>query len=157
VNKIGNLLHRTSSFIYKNCQEKIPTPNQIKEQDKKIFAQAYNMPNIIKKLLAKQDLKRILEEIINLASSANIYIDEEAPWKLKKTDTERMHTVLYVLMEVTRAIAIPLQAFMPEHAGKILDYLHVKERSLAAINSGLAIKANTKIQSPEIIFKKIDT
>ena len=76
-----------------------------------------------------------LEEIWRLIRNANAYIDHQAPWALKKTDTARMETVLRVLLEVIRTVGILLQPFMPDSMGKLLDQLGIApaDRQLAAL------------------------
>ncbi len=99
----------------------------------------------------------MLEQIVMLSNKANIYIDEEAPWKLKKTDVKRMHTVLYILSEVIRVTAIFLQPFIPGSAKNILDYFNVQLRDFDTISSKYSIKPGLVIDDPVIFFKKIET
>jgi methionyl-tRNA synthetase len=66
-----------------------------------------------------------LEEIWRVIRAANAYIDHQAPWALKKTDLPRMQTVLRVLLEAMRVVAVLLQPFMPETMAKMLDQLGV--------------------------------
>jgi methionyl-tRNA synthetase len=157
VNKVGNLMHRTVSFAYKYCGQKVPVPREYTSKDHAILSQAYNLIAKIRILIDEQALKQILEEIVNLANAANLFIDEEAPWKLKTSDPERMNTVLYVLMEVIRVIGILLQPFTPDSASQILDYFNIKERSFTALNPGNAISSGDDINQPSIIFNKIET
>ena len=157
VNKIGNLIYRTTSFIFKNCEQKIPNPGKYNNKDQDLLNYAYEQLSIIRKLIDKQDIKQVLEQIVMLSNKANIYIDEEAPWKLKKTDVKRMHTVLYILSEVIRVIAIFLQPFIPGSAKNILDYFNVQLRDFDAISSKYSIKPGLVIDDPVIFFKKIET
>ena len=156
VNKIGNLIYRTTSFIFKNCEQKIPNPGQYNNEDQSLLNYAYEQLPIIRKLIDKQDIKQVLEQIIILSNKANIYIDEEAPWKLKKTDVKRMYTVLYILSEVIRVIAIFLQPFIPESANNILNYFNIQKRDFDAISSKHSIKPGLVISNPIIFFKKIE-
>jgi methionyl-tRNA synthetase len=81
-------------------------------------------------------------------AAANRYVDAEAPWTLRRTDPERMATVLHTLAEVIRRLALLTQAFMPDASARILDQLGVDEgeRSLehyreetAALRPGVAL------------------
>ena len=155
VNKIGNLFYRTTSFIYKNCGGIIPSPDTFTESDRLILRRAYSIIKSMKKLLSEQNLKQMLEEIILLATEANIYIDTQAPWVLKRTDNVRMCTVLYILMEIIRVIAILLQPFTPNRACKILDYLQIKSRNHLALNNEHSMEPGLRIELPSIIFNRI--
>src|SRR5690606_36428802 len=106
-NGLGNLAQRTLSFIYKNFEGKIPVPNALMEDDKKILALAHDeIIQSVRKNFDKFLINRTLEDIWQLVTAANGYIDVQAPWTLKKTDPARMNTVLYVLTEVIRCLGI---------------------------------------------------
>ncbi|WPX96975.1 methionine--tRNA ligase [Candidatus Bandiella euplotis] len=156
VNKVGNLIHRTISFIYKNCGQKMPYPAEYAEKDRAILSHSYQLIEKIRVLVDNQSLKQILEEIIDLANAANVFIDEEAPWKLKESDPIRMQTVMYVLAEVIRVIAVLLQPFMPESSAQALDCLDVKQRTFNSLNSANGVIPGTEIVQPKIIFNKIE-
>jgi len=156
VNKIGNLIFRTVNLIYKNCEQKIPTPDEFNEKDSKLLTDAYGAIFKIRNYLDEQSLKQMLEVIIVLSNNANVFIDEEAPWKLKTTDFKRMCTVLYVISEVIRIIALLLQPFIPHTAENILDYFKIKQRSFDAVSKSHCINPGTVLNEPEIFFKKIE-
>src|SRR5262249_50725113 len=126
-NNIGNLAQRTLSMIAKNCDGKIPQSGEETAEDKKLsgdVGQALNLA-VMRDLFDKCEFHKILEKIVEAANHANIYIDAQAPWDLKKTNPARMEAVLYNLCEQIRKIAIVLQPFMPGSAEKILDQLSV--------------------------------
>ena len=156
VNKVGNLVYRTANLIYKNCEQKIPKSSIYTDKDKAILTQAYDLIAKIRFLIDEQSLKRVLKEIIKLVTMANIFIDEEAPWNLKTSDTARMQTVLYVLAEVIRIIAILLQPFVPDSTRQMLDYFNIKKRKFNILNESNAIISGTVIEKPKIIFNKIE-
>jgi methionyl-tRNA synthetase len=156
VNKIGNLIFRTVNLIYKNCEQKIPTSGEFNEKDSKLLNDAYGAIFKIRNYVDEQSLKQILEVIIVLSNNANVFIDEEAPWKLKTTDFKRMCTVLYVISEVIRVIALLLQPFIPHTAESILDYFKIKQRSFDVVSKSHCINPGTVLNKPEIFFKKIE-
>jgi methionyl-tRNA synthetase len=90
-----------------------------------------------------------------LASAADRYINEQKPWSLKKTDPDRMQTVLYVLAEAIRQLAILTQPFMPQSCSRLLDFLGVPagDRNFAALQSS-RLKPGTPLPSPEGIFPR---
>ncbi len=87
---------------------------------------------------------------------ANRYVDEQAPWALKKTAPARMETVLYVLAETVRHLGVLVQPVMPESAGKLLDQLSVPEdqRSFAQLSPAHALKAGTPLPAPQGVFPR---
>jgi methionyl-tRNA synthetase len=85
-------------------------------------------------------LHEALEEVWKVIRAANGYIDRQAPWALRKTDTERMRVVLRVLADTLRCVATVLQPFMPHSMARLLDQLAVPPdaRSLADLSIPLA-------------------
>jgi methionyl-tRNA synthetase len=83
-------------------------------------------------------------------------MDEQAPWGLKKTDPARMDTVLYVLAETIRHLALIVQPIMPQSAAKLLDQLAVGEgdRDFAAFGPEHALEGGTELPKPEGVFPR---
>ncbi|ABV79652.1 methionyl-tRNA synthetase [Rickettsia bellii OSU 85-389] len=160
-NKIGNLLQRTTSFVYKNNDGKVPAITQDainKIYELPLLKTAINSAKQNILLMEKTEINKILDNIINLAEEANIYIDSEAPWNLKKTDPEKMLEVLYALLETLRYIAVMLQAFMPSSAGKMLDQLGVntEERLFKHLSLEFALTSASDILEPVIVFPRFE-
>jgi len=156
-NGIGNLAQRTLTLIQKNCGAAVPTHGEFTGQDKDLLDEANNLHRNVEDHLNKQAFHEVLRTIWTLISSADIYIDTNAPWALKKTDTERMGTVLYVLAETLRAVAIVLQPFMPETMGRLLDQLAVAadKRDFAALGEGSHLVPGTHLPPPQGLFPRI--
>ena len=156
-NNIGNLAQRTLSQINKNCDAKVPTPGAFSDVDKALLDKAGDaLFKAVQSEFEKLQFSRALEEIIAVASAANIYIDEQAPWTLKKTDPARMATVLYVLAEVIRNLGLILQPFVPSSAARMLDQLLIpaSARELKNMGSAHALKAGTELPKPEGVFPR---
>ncbi len=156
-NGIGNLAQRTLSMIYKNCDGEIPAPNVFKKEDNDLLRTAQSLISSIRGKVNFFGINRALEEIAALVSKADSYVDEQAPWALKKTDPERMKMVLYVLAEVIRCIAISLQFITPEAAGKLLDQLKISQdqRLFEHMTADYALTPGTAIDKPEGVFPRI--
>jgi len=159
-NKIGNLLQRTASFIFKNCDSKIPPISN--EYIEKMYSEPFfnDLTNIVKQnsqFMSDYNISAVLDNIIHVADQANIFIDKEAPWALRKTDEARMNEVLYLLMETLRYLGIMLQPFVPDSAGKMLDQLSVPEdqRNFAHLTKEFALKASSEIKEPVVIFPRL--
>lgn len=159
-NKIGNLAQRSLSMVYKNCDESIPSYN--KEQidsfykEYKILQEAAGLFNKVKEKVDSYQFHQALEEIISFVDNINIFVDQTAPWDLKKTDTKKMAEVLYVTMEAIRCFSIILIPFIPDSANKFLDQLAVAKdkRSFEFLNKSHALVGN-KISQPVGVFPRI--
>lgn len=157
-NGLGNLVQRTLSFIYKNCDGVIPECGELTEEDKSILNHAYvrTLP-AVRREFDEHRMHKAIEAIWSLVDASNVYIDHQAPWTLKKENPERMKTVLYVLVEAIRCIALLSQPVMPESSSKILDQLGVgvENRGFDALCKDFALKSGNKIEKPVGVFPRI--
>ena len=158
-NGIGNLAQRTLSMVYKNCDGEIPAPQAYTGDDNAILSVAYGeLLEGTRKEMDAYAFHKALAHIMSVVGKADAYIDAQAPWTLKKEDPERMKTVLYVLAETIRCIALSLQAVTPEGCAKILDQMEVPEdqRSFEHMSEAYALKPGTKIEKPEGAFPRLE-
>jgi methionyl-tRNA synthetase len=128
-NGIGNLAQRTLSFIAKNAGGAVPPKGALHEPDLALLAQADALPEKVKAAIDRLAFHEALDEIWKTIRAADGYIDHQAPWSLRKTDTARMNSVLYTLVAVLQIFAVLLQPFMPDSMGKLLDQLGVAENA----------------------------
>ncbi|NVJ99086.1 MAG: methionine--tRNA ligase [Alphaproteobacteria bacterium] len=155
-NGIGNLSQRTLSMIHKNCDGAIPQPAEFTSEDSKLLDDIAATLDVVRSHMDKQAFNFALEAIWSQASAADSYISVQEPWKLKKTDPERMNTVLYVLADAIRQIAIMAQAIMPESMDKLLSQMNVVERGFDQIGDGNRIASGTEIPKPEGVFPRFE-
>ena len=156
-NGLGNLAQRTLSMIYKNCDGKIPAPNDYTDEDIALFEKTYVMVGQARANFDSLKINRALEGIWSVVSACDSYVDAQAPWTLKKTDFGRMETVLYTLAEVIRCLSIIVQPVVPASASKLLGQLEIPEaeREFSYISKNNALKSGTEIQKPEGVFPRI--
>ena len=157
-NDLGNLCQRVLSFVYKNCNATVPKNMGFTSDDSKLITHAYEILPKLREDYNSQLFNVALERVWGLVAASNKYIDEQAPWKLRKTDPDRMHTVLYTLLETIRCIGILLQPIMPGSSEKILNQLAVdtSKRSFAALNSNDGLETGTSLQKPNPIFPRFE-
>jgi methionyl-tRNA synthetase len=153
-NALGNLVQRGLSMITKNCEGKIPESGELSAEDEKLQASVDALLSDVRSELDVQGFSRALERIWRSVSDANIYVDEQAPWALRKTDFKRMETVLFVLTDVYRKLALVLQPYMPESTAKILDLLSVAEEQRSFDNWSDGMKAGTELPKPAGVFPR---
>ncbi|MFB2551612.1 methionine--tRNA ligase [Ensifer soli] len=155
-NGIGNLASRSLSMIVKNCDGRIPDCGSLTAADTAMLASVDALHALTRDEMGRFQIHRALAAIIAVVSEADRYFAGEAPWALKKTDPARMATVLYVTAETVRQIAILLQPFMPESAGKLLDLVAVPadRRSFAALGEAGRLVAGTALSAPTPVFPR---
>lgn len=155
-NDLGNLAQRSLSMINKNCGAVVPTAGAFTEADKTLLGKAYGLLEQVRHEFDAFAFHKALEHIWAVIADGNRYVDEQAPWALKKTDPERMATVLYVLAETLRCIAILVQPVMPTSMGKMLDQIAVPEdqRDFSFLTADYALKAGTPLPAPSGVFPR---
>jgi methionyl-tRNA synthetase len=153
-NGLGNLAQRVLSMIQSYCGGALPQPGALKAADENLLAAARGLLAKIRNEMSDQAFSRALETLWQVVGEANRYVDEQAPWTLRKTDTSRLGTVLYALAETIRNLAILVQPFMPDAAAKMLDQLAVSpgKRDFAALETALA--PGTVFPKPAGIFPR---
>ena len=124
-NDFGNLAQRVLSMINRNCGAKVPEPGAFEPADEDLLDDARSLLERVRPQIAEQAFHAALETIWRVVGAANRYVDEQAPWALRREDPTRMRTVLYTLAEVLRHLAILAQPFVPDAAAALLDQLAV--------------------------------
>lgn len=157
-NGFGNLAQRTLSMIAKNCDGKVPAFSDLTADDKGLLAEAQGtLLASIRREFDRFAFHKGLEQFSKTVNAANAYIDVQAPWTLKKTDTKRMETVLYVLAETIRCLAIIMQSVTPTSAAKMLDQVAapMDKRGYEHISAEHALTPGTPLPAPEGVFPRI--
>jgi len=157
-NGFGNLGLRTLSFIARHCRGEVPRRGDLAAADQALLDLAAGTLAQMRAAMDRQALHLALQHWNDLVSAANKYIDEQAPWALRKTDPPRMETVLWVLAEAIRQTAILAQPFIPEAAARQLDQLGVGpgERGFAAIGPAGALVPGTALPAPAGVFPRYE-
>jgi methionyl-tRNA synthetase len=155
-NDYGNLVQRVLSMIQRYCAGRIPEPGSLDDADEALLAVSASLVERVRAEMAMQSLSRALEQIFEVIAAANRYVDLTAPWALRKIEPGRMATVLHVLIEVIRRLALLTQAFMPEASTRILDQLAVPadRRQLADHAHARALVPGTVLPRPEGVFPR---
>jgi len=153
-NDLGNLAQRVLSMIGKNCGGRVPQPGPYTAADTALLDTARALLPRLRAEYRQQAFHRALEATWEIVGAANRYVDEQAPWTLRKTDPARMATVLYVLAETVRTLAILTQPVIPDSIARMLDQLGVAagDRTFAALATPLA--AGTSLPPPEGVFPR---
>jgi methionyl-tRNA synthetase len=148
------LAQRVLSMVNRNCDAEVPAPGVFTDADEALLSQARRLLDQVRPLMAEQAFHAVLETIWRLVAEANRYVDEQAPWALRRTDPARMHTVLYVLTETIRHLAILAQPFVPDSASKLLTQLAVPDDERMFANLAKPLIPARKLPAPQGIFPR---
>ena len=159
-NTLGNLVNRTISMSNKYFGGVVTDKGvNTEECDADLKRVVLETPG---KVIAKMDELRVADaitEIFTLFKRCNKYIDETMPWALAKDESQsdRLSTVLYNLVESISVGASLLESFMPETSGKVLKQLNAAKRTLDDMNEfGKYVSGNKVTDTPEILFARLD-
>lgn len=157
-NDLGNLAYRTLSFAYKHCDKHIPSPGKLVAEDEAMLASARELLPRSREFIDQLALHRMTQTINAVVQQGNRYIDSQAPWALRKSDLERMQTVLWVLMETLRRIALQLQPVTPTISSHLLDQLAVPAecRTFAHLGPSDCISAGSLLPEPSIVVPRFE-
>lgn len=153
-NDFGNLAQRVLSMVQRYCEGRVPSPGELGAEDHELLGQASSLVDRLREDYRQQAFHKGLEATWDLVSAANRYVDEQAPWSLRKTDEERMGTVLWVLVEVIRHLAILTAPVMPDAMETLMDQLALPAdaRSFAYLDS--PVTAGTALPKPSGVFPR---
>ncbi|PZU48638.1 MAG: methionine--tRNA ligase [Sphingomonas sp.] len=153
-NDLGNLAQRTLSMIAKNCGNAVPPDGPATEADTALLAEVSGM--LIEARAAHADVRPdvALDAIWARVGAVNGYLNEMAPWTLRKTDPARADVVLYHAAECIRRIALLVQPAMPESAAKLLDQLSIAGEARNFDSFEATLVSGTPLPAPEGVFPR---
>ncbi|KQS04849.1 methionine--tRNA ligase [Sphingomonas sp. Leaf357] len=161
-NSFGNLAQRTLSQIFKNCGGGLPEIHGLDPADDALFdvvdkAVRGTMPTAFGDLALSQGIEQWMQAVY----ACNAYVDEQAPWALRKTDPARMETVLAVLYICIAQLTVAIAPIIPASAKILLDRMGIAEdlRTFSAIGShwySPMAESDFKIDQPVGLFPRLE-
>jgi methionyl-tRNA synthetase len=153
-NDYGNLAQRVLSMINRNCDAKVPEPGAFEPADEELLDEARALLERVRPQIREQAFHATLEAIWRVIGAANRYVDEQAPWALRRSDPARMRTVLYTLAEVLRHLGILTQPFVPDAAAALLDQLAVPVAARRFADLVVRLPPGRTLPAPQGIFPR---
>ncbi|WP_298779291.1 methionine--tRNA ligase [uncultured Polaribacter sp.] len=154
----GNFINRVVVLTNKYYTGIIPTPNNFTEVDEDVLAAVKEFPNIIAKSIERYRFREASQELMNLARLGNKYLADEEPWKVIKVDEERVKTIMFVALQISSALAILSEPFLPFTSKKLKGILNIdKNLSWEAISEkDVLVSEKHQINKAELLFSKIE-
>ncbi|WCM40971.1 methionine--tRNA ligase [Flavobacterium sp. CBA20B-1] len=154
----GNFINRVVVLTNKYYNGIIPAPNAFNEVDEQTLAELKAYPAVIESSIERYRFREALGELMNVARLGNKYLADEEPWKLIKTDEERVKTQMYVALQIAAALSTLAEPFLPFSATKLKNMLNAAEPiawNKIAETFNL-IPAGHQIGQAELLFAKIE-
>ncbi|HEU5419672.1 MAG TPA: methionine--tRNA ligase [Streptosporangiaceae bacterium] len=118
----GNLVNRSVSFAARNIGT-IPAAGQLTDSDQVVLARSRDAFAAVGESLSRSRFKAAITETMRTLAEANKYLSDQAPWKLRESDPERMRTICHVALQLVSDGKTLLTPFLPESSQKVADML----------------------------------
>ena len=159
----GNFINRVVVLTNKYYNGIVPQPGEYSEVDNRTIQELKAYPSVIASSIEKYRFREAQAELMNLARLGNKYLADEEPWKLIKTDEERVKTIMYVALQIASALSIISEPFLPFTSEKLKRMLNqteddsgnTPEWDIIGTKEAL-IPADHQIGKAELLFSKID-
>jgi len=152
----GNFINRTLVLTKKYFDGKVPAFRQLSESDKETLEALKSYPDKISKSLDLYRFREALAEMINVARLGNKYLTDNEPWKLFKTDKDRVATILNISLQIAANLAILSEPFLPFSAEKLRKMLNQEKLGWNESGSSDLLKVGHELGKPEFLFEKIE-
>ena len=152
----GNFVNRALQLTKKYCDNTVPAPNALTDADKDTIAEFKDIKARVETLLEQFKFREAQKEAMNLARIGNRYITECEPWKVWKTDPERVKTILYLCLQLTANLAIVFEPFLPFSSRKLRRMLNLETFDWESLGSMDILKPGHRLSEPELLFEKIE-
>ena len=153
---LGNFVNRALVLTQKYYEGKVPELGVLTPEDENVLAEMKAIPERISKLVYAYKLRDAQAEAMNLARLGNKYLAENEPWKLIKTDEERVKTIMNIAIQITANLSIVLQPFLPATAKKLSAFLKFVNKDWTNAGKSDLIPSGHLTETPTILFQKIE-
>ena len=154
----GNFVNRVLILIIKYYNGIVPNPDSLDNSNKKIIEQVKDFPKSIGKSLDEFKFREAIKSLMSLARIGNKYLADSEPWKLQKSNPEKVKEILYVGYIIICYLSILSEPFLPNTAKKLKSQLNLGEiknwNDLDYLNNKIDFSSN--IESKEVLFRKIE-
>ena len=154
----GNFINRVAVLTQKYYEGEVPAAGTLNATDSETLQQLSELTKKIEQSLERYRFREAQQELMNIARLGNKYLADEEPWKLIKTDAERVKTVMYVALQVATALAITSEPFLPFTSEKLKNILQLGTTAWEQVkqNPTALLPTGHKIGVATLLFEKIE-
>ena len=154
----GNFINRVVVLTQKYYEGEVPAAGALNATDSETLQQLSELTQKIEQSLERYRFREAQQELMNIARLGNKYLADEEPWKLIKTDAERVKTVMYVALQVATALAITSEPFLPFTSEKLKNILQLGTTTWEQVkqNPTALLPTGHKIGMAALLFEKIE-
>jgi methionyl-tRNA synthetase len=153
---LGNFINRALVLTHKYYGGQVPARGELTAYDQEVLEQLQGFPDRISQSLAQYRFKEGLGELMNLARLGNKYLADTEPWKLVKTDEERVKTILNIALQIAGSLSILMEPFLPDSARRLTAMLQIHQGKWAEAGAKDYILPGHVIGEAQLLFEKIE-
>ena len=153
---LGNFVNRALVLTQKYYEGAVPTLGELTEYDEQTIAELGGIKSSLESNIENYRFREALKDAMNFARIGNKYLADTEPWKVVKTDPERVKTILNIALQITANVAVAIEPFMPFSSEKILNMLNINKLDWESLGSMSLLEAGHVIGKPVLLFEKIE-
>ncbi|WP_114781394.1 methionine--tRNA ligase [Botryobacter ruber] len=153
---LGNFINRAVVLTHKYYEGVVPARGELTDYDKEVLGVLQNFPMVISTYLERYRFRDALSELMNLARVGNKYLADTEPWKLIKTDPERVKTILNIALQISGSLNILMEPFLPDSAVRLAIMLERPFGKWAEAGAPDLLPAGHILGKPELLFDKVE-
>ena len=152
----GNFVNRALQLTQKYYEGRVPACGELTDYDRETLAEFCGVKEKLEALLENFRFRDALKEAMNLARIGNKYIADCEPWKVIKTDPERVKTIINISLQLTANLAIAFEPFLPFSSKRLREMLAMDTFSWEDLGSTTLMQEGHQMPKPELLFTKIE-
>ena len=153
---LGNFVNRALVLTHKYFEGKVPELGALTDYDKQTLSSISEIKAEVEKSLDSFRIRESLKNAMDLARLGNKYLADEEPWKVIKTDVERVKTILNISLQITANLTICLEPFLPFSMNKLRGFLNLGKLDWEKLGNTNLLAAGHQLNTPELLFEKIE-
>ncbi|RLD60427.1 MAG: methionine--tRNA ligase [Bacteroidetes bacterium] len=153
---LGNFVNRVVVLTNKYYDGKVPERNELIGEDQNVLDEIKLIKEKVEYSIENFRFREALKEAMNLARLGNKYLAETEPWKLIKTDEERVKTIMNIAIQITASLSVILEPFLPFTSENIRKIIRAEHFDWDTLGDTDLLKTDHQIGKPELLFAKIE-
>lgn len=153
---LGNFVNRALVLTNKYFEGKVPAAGELTDYDRQTLADFAHVKQEVERLLDTYYFRDAQKEAMNLARIGNKYLADTEPWKLAKTDMDRVATIMNISLQITANLAIAFEPFLPFSMDKLNRMLNVEPLGWDRLGAADLLEAGHTLGEAELLFEKIE-
>ena len=153
---LGNFVNRVVVLTNKYYEGVVPAPGEYQDIDNEAFAELDRLKASMTDNIENFHFREALKDMMGIARMGNKYLQDCEPWKVIKTDPERVDTVMYVCLQICGSMAVAMEPFMPFAAAKLAKSLGVEGCKWSDMGRRDIVAPGTVLKPLDLLFEKVE-